>query len=233
MRSIPNLEMILSCLGNLPETPEYLGAHQSWPVVYFNIGITHEMNGAVDQASKALSKAIYTSRKYSNPHILPMAMSHLAEVQFTCGQLDSAYDTYQSALEAATEIDNHPSPLVGLVHAGLGTVLYERNDLDEAQTHFEISRSLGKLWNNWKSLAVAYQGLVDIHLAKGEQEAALALASEVTAFWQQLYHSEPLPFIWAVQAVANPTGAELERAIAEINGFRAGGSQFHLCIRSE
>ncbi len=220
MRSIPKLEMILKCLGNLPETPDYLGAHQSWPVVYFNMGIAHEMNGAVDQASEALSKAIYTSRKYSNPHILPMAMSYLAEVQFACGQLESAYKTYQSALEAATEIDSHPSPLVGLVHAGLGTVLYERNDLDEAQTHFEISRSLGKLWNNWESLAVAYQGLVNIHLAKGEQEAALALVSEATAFWQQLYHSDPLPFIRAMQAAAHPASPEVERAIAEIRSFQ-------------
>ncbi len=202
-------EPILDCLSHLPETEIHRPAFEMFPVLYFNLGLAYELGDQPRKAAPLFEQAILSSQKYNNPHILPMAISHLARLQVLGAHLDEALKNYRHALEVVVGENVPPSPLIAMAYAGLGEMLYERNELEEARQSFEKSLPLGKSWNNWESLAPAYIGLARIHLARQNPQAASTLLEEAVQLWQQLYHVPPMPALltWQVLIQADPAQA--------------------------
>ena len=141
-------------------------------VVFFNSGLAYEFSGAVLQASDAFRETIRLSDE--NIHLLPMATSHLAQLQVIRGQLRQAEQTYRQALRKSEEL-GRVSPLAGMAHTGLGSLLVEWNQLESASELLERGVELGRRWSQWEILTTGYFALVRIKMAQGQVESAFEL----------------------------------------------------------
>ncbi len=209
-------EGVLACLETLEHDPAYFLCFLYETVAYFNLGLGAETLGQLERASQAFTKAIAFSRKWSNLHILTMAVSHLAHIRLVRGQLAEAAATYRESLQVAGEITGRPSPYISMAYAGLGQVQYEWNQLAEAGEAFEHSLNLGRPWNNWESLVPACVGLARVRLAQQDRTGALSVLKDLDLDWQRLYQSGPLPIFSAWQVILSGELARAPQALASL-----------------
>lgn len=204
---------VLNCLAQIPENDAYRGAQDLITIAHFNLGLAYEHQGKIELASEAFNQAAIYSRKYMNLHTLPMAMSHIAQLYMIRGEMEKAVETYQEAFRISSHPTGSPSPLISVVHAGLGETLYERNELEQARFHFEQSLRLGKSWNNWESLIRAYPGLAKIYQAKGNHTGALALLDEADELWKQVSPQEPVTFFGSLRSLLSGDPGNMSDAL--------------------
>jgi LuxR family maltose regulon positive regulatory protein len=141
-------------------------------VVFFNLGLAYEFAGEVLPASDAFRETIRLSAE--NIHLLPMATSHLAQLQVIRGQLRQAEQTYRQALRRSDEL-GRVSPLTGMAHTGLGSLLVEWNQLASATELLKTGLELGRRWSQWEILTAGYFAMVRIKMAQGQVERAFEL----------------------------------------------------------
>jgi len=153
-------------------------------VIAFNLGIQAEVTGDLSQAVQALTEAIDLARQTHNSNMFHISTGHLANIQFTQGQLHAARHTHEQALAEAKDHGQTISPYVSLSHAGLGTLHYEWNDLAIAEQAFKEGLTHARLWNQWESLVPLVLGQARLKQRAGETQAALAILDEL--------HSPPL-----------------------------------------
>jgi LuxR family maltose regulon positive regulatory protein len=153
------------------------------------MGLVYEFSGETRAASEAFLKTITLSQEDGNAHLILFASSHLAQILTGQGQLHQAAQTYQQALQFVKKISNVPSPISGVVHVGLGNILYEWNDLENAASHLNQGVNLARIWANLEALIPGTMGLARIHVVKGNLSEAFRLLDETENLAQQL-HSE-------------------------------------------
>jgi LuxR family maltose regulon positive regulatory protein len=176
-------------------------------VAYFNLGIGHESMGQLDQAEQYYTLAIEYSRKFYNMHLLPMAIGHLALLNFSVGKLKQAEEIYQKALAELTRENAHPSPFISMVHAGVGEVHYEWNDLAYARQEFEISIQLGLPWRHWEGLIPSCIGLARTLVALEDREAAVEPLNQLGTVCVDDYPINQLPFVRGWRALVTEDAA--------------------------
>ena len=203
---------VLDCMEFFRGKSLLIDAQGFTSVAYFDLGGAYEAIGSAEQAAQAFEKAVQESQRSGNLHILPMAVSHLAQIHMVRGRLKESAETYRQALDASAQITGRPSPLVSIAHAGLGTLLYEWNRLEEARVHFERTLALGKPWNNWESLLPAYIGLARLQVVTGNIEQACTLLDEADFGWRQVYANSPHPGFRAWKALIMEDPILIERA---------------------
>ena len=112
--------------------------------------------GRVEQAEPALAALLAEGRATAGSHPLASSCFLLGRVQQARGRLRAALRTYQEGLELATQGGQPSSFHAADAHVGLGQVLYERNQLDEARQHLTeglaLSRPLGWLQLSGRAL---------------------------------------------------------------------------------
>jgi LuxR family maltose regulon positive regulatory protein len=169
-------------------------------VVLFNLGLAHEFSGDSDAAESAFQEAVTLSIKQENIHIVPMAISHLGQLQVLQGRLHQAKITYEQALNSAAKITGKHSPLAGIAEIGLGNLYYEWNELDQSYHHHTNGIELGKQWNHSEILLTGYFGLALLEKAHGNFEEAFALLQELEVFLNDNQGQMFLPVVHAFRA---------------------------------
>jgi LuxR family maltose regulon positive regulatory protein len=162
-------------------------------VLAFDLALGHEYGGETSAAIRAFEEAIEITRADQNIHLLPMCISHLAQLQVVCGRLNAAMQVYERGLRIAE--GEAPSPLSGMAYTGAAQVLYERNDLDRAVTYLERGLALGEQWSQWEILWAGYAGLADVDIARGHPDRAMSRLQTLTEKVQRL------EMRWAIAAV--------------------------------
>jgi len=149
------------------------------PIIAFNLGLQAEETNQLVLAAEALTEAVILARQTHNNNLFHLATGHLAKIQFVQGQLHSSRQTHEQALSEAKNLGMTISPYVSLSHAGLGTLLYEWNDLDGAERHFDEGLAHARLWNQWESLVPLALGRARLKQRMGETQAALNILDEL------------------------------------------------------
>jgi LuxR family maltose regulon positive regulatory protein len=142
------------------------------PAALFTLAIAHELSGNLAGAAPAFARAAELALEDENYHLLPMALSHLAQIQILQGELHRAETTYRRALAAAEQPAVPASPLAGIAYVGLGRLLYEWNDLAAAESYLAQGIALGRPWLNWETLVPGYLTLARLKQVQGDREAA-------------------------------------------------------------
>lgn len=167
-------------------------------ILTFNCAVAHELLGDLRAAEEELEAAIAIEPK--NWHISQMTSTRLAQLLMAQGRLKEAADVWRDALRRAMDARGQISPFSGLPHAGLGNILCEWNQLDEAESQLKQGLELGRPWSNLDTLFLAHAGLARIQESKGDYEAALGS-------WEELRQAaRNLKASWAI------TRAEAHRA---------------------
>jgi LuxR family transcriptional regulator, maltose regulon positive regulatory protein len=153
-------------------------------VAAYNRAVAQEISGHTVEACRAFEEAIQLNQ--FNPHLLPMAIGHLAGIQVLQGKLFKAEATYQEAMQI-TESQRFPSPLSAMVQTGLGNLLCERNHLDKALHHLKSGIEMGRRWTQWESLLPGYLGLARLYAAQEEWDAAFQILDDVQKLTSTVY----------------------------------------------
>ncbi len=110
-------------------------------------------------------------------------LNNMAEMKSLQGQYRQAFPLYQRSLhEAAAQEVVVWTPIVGAAHTGLGSILYEWNDLAAAEAHLRQGIKLGDQGMGLRALVLGYYGLSRVLLAQGNW----AEAAEITQQAEQL-----------------------------------------------
>jgi len=149
-------------------------------VVFFVMGLAYKKSGKLGEAAEALSKAAELGQGLGNVYIAAGSLGRLAGVQSMQGHLNQAVRTCQRGLKLVEEMVGEP-PMYGLIHAELGNLLYEQNNLDTAFYHFQKGIELAKPWGFLEAFVPGYTGLARVKAAKGDWDGAFYALDELAA----------------------------------------------------
>jgi LuxR family maltose regulon positive regulatory protein len=137
--------------------------------------------GRVEQAEPAMTEVLAKGRVTAGSHPLLSSCFALGRVQRARGHLSTALRTFQEGLEFTTQ-GRQPSALhVAEAHIGLGQVLYERNQLDEALRHLEQGLALRRLGVGTQLSGLALVTMAWLRQATGDPDGARQTMEEACA----------------------------------------------------
>jgi LuxR family maltose regulon positive regulatory protein len=165
-------------------------------VVLFILGLAYKISGKLSQADDALSQAMALGQERGNVHIVSGSLGHLAIVQSMQGNLNQAVNTCRRGLKLVQEMVGERSPMSGLIHAELGNLMYEKNDLKDALHHLQEGIDVAKPWGFLEAFIHGYTGLAGIRAAQGDWEGAFAALDELA----ELGEGNPALVIPAVES---------------------------------
>jgi LuxR family maltose regulon positive regulatory protein len=173
------------------------------------LGDTLWTTGDLAAAGEALAEAAEIGRSAGHVYGTLSAMTLHARVQAERGRLREAGETLRRALRFVTEQRVELLPAAGAIHIGMGALLYERNDLDEAERALKMGIELAERTRNVTDLVWGSVTLSRAKRARSDEEGALETALEA-------------------ERVARDYGADLEIAIAHawMTRLRAARGEF-------
>ncbi len=155
-------------LEQLPPEQTYLRG-----VLAYSFGCGYEMIGEDDVAFQSFQEARQISHAFGNRTVELSALKKLGDLHKRHGQLHQAVLSYQQALQLGRIREGQYLPIEAITVSALGQVLYEWNQLEEAERYLlqgvELSRKLDKpfaLLSNLKNLAL-------IRWVQGDRDNAL------------------------------------------------------------
>jgi LuxR family maltose regulon positive regulatory protein len=172
-------QLVLPYLEDEERPYPYNQQKDSRSVVLFILGLAYKISGKLSQADEALSQAMALGQERGNVHIVSGSVGHLAIVQSMQGHLRQAMSTCQRGLKLVQEMVGERSPMSGLIHAELGNLLYEQNDLEAALHHLQEGIDVAKPWGFLEAFIHGYIGLAGIRAAQGDWEGAFAALDEL------------------------------------------------------
>jgi len=144
-------------------------------------------SGDVVAAKQALEEAVRISERAGNLMNAVLAVCHLADLCTIQGQLGEAKAFYDKALELAVDRRGQPQPIAGIALIGLGAILREWNELEDAAHHFikgiELASKFSKagIFNGYVGLAYVRQAQGDVRGAREAMQTAQQVAIETEA----------------------------------------------------
>jgi LuxR family maltose regulon positive regulatory protein len=160
------------------------------------LGLAYWTGGDLDTARRWYTDATAgLARAGHHSDVLGGALV-LADIAVAQGRLRAAMSTFEEGLRLAGRVD---PPLRGAadMHVGVGALLCERNDLDGARRHLQLSRDLGEHaglpQNRYRRRVV----MARIRAAQGDPDAALGLLDEA----ERLYVGDFSPDVRPVAAL--------------------------------
>lgn len=122
---------------------------------------------AMDQVAAARRRFAQSSHLTLTTGSLSVALislSFLGQTEVLLGQLKQAGRTYRRALQLVSERNVQALPATGMAHVGLGALLCEWNELEEAATHLTMGVEQCR---QWAGMGVQPAGLflIDGHMA--------------------------------------------------------------------
>jgi LuxR family transcriptional regulator, maltose regulon positive regulatory protein len=134
--------------------------------------------GDLTSASAALAKATEFGLAAGHTYGTLTTMTMYARVQADRGRLREADETLRWALRFVSERGGGLLPAAGVVHIGMGTLLYERDDLDEAERELRRGIELAERTGEVTDLVWGYVALSRTKRARGDEEGAMEVARE-------------------------------------------------------
>lgn len=132
--------------------------------------------GDLAAAGEAFTEAIEVGRAIGHVYGTLTGMAGCARVQAERGHLREADDAFRRTLRVVREQGADLLPAAGLVHIGMGTILYERDDLDAAERELKRGIALAERTCEVGNLVSGYITLSRVQRARGDEAGALATA---------------------------------------------------------
>jgi LuxR family transcriptional regulator, maltose regulon positive regulatory protein len=162
--------------------------------VALDLGHAYCSVGDLESAREAFSRAAATGRAADDLRTSLFALRYQASLEISRGRLREAEDLLLEGRRLAERRPEGVPSVAGIIHTGLGELLYERGALDEARRLLEEGIEHGRRSGEAKILVYGYVNLARVLMAQGDTEGAHSLireAGELTPRW---------PLIWAWQA---------------------------------
>ncbi|HEX2739734.1 MAG TPA: LuxR C-terminal-related transcriptional regulator, partial [Rubrobacter sp.] len=162
--------------------------------VSLDLGHAYCSIGDLESASEAFAMAAAIGRDVDDLRTALFALRYQASLEISRGRLREAEALLQDGRRLAESRPEGVPSVAGIIHTGMGELLYERGALDEAQRLLETGIEHGRRSGEAKILVYGYVNLARVLMARGDAEEAHSLireAGRLTPKW---------PLIWAWQA---------------------------------
>jgi LuxR family maltose regulon positive regulatory protein len=189
-------------------------------------GVNLRNLGNLDKARQLFIEAARLNQEAGNFYAALASFEQLAKLAVTRGQLHQALDTYRSGLELAQNwMDTDGKPQRTLIAAagpqlGLGTVLYQLNDLAGAEAHIQYSTDLYEMGELWGKMD-AYMMLAYLKQAKGEFDRSAALFRKACAIEDSIVvrqsNKSDLPSLMQLGILLSRAGPEMAHLITDVS----------------
>jgi LuxR family maltose regulon positive regulatory protein len=182
------------------------------------------LKGDVPEARRACQEALTLAEEGDSHWHAMDAQYYLAQLDFLAGDLDAAQVRCEELLE---QHPSYPSPLIPLM-VPLGSVLYQRDRLVEAETRLRDAISLAHQANQPSTLFFAHIALSDVLLARGAPDEALTGLTQARECGG--YYQSPMLdlLVGAAEARVRLRRGELDRAAAWAVAYQqAAGGGYH------
>ena len=135
------------------------------------LGLVQFTIGDINGATQALQEAVRISRQTGNTTNVVLALTHLGELEILKGNLRTAQDYFEEALEFSKDAQGVKLPVAGVALIALGRLAYERNKLTKAVQLITDGIELVRSWGEAGAIN-GYIYLSRIQLARGDYDAA-------------------------------------------------------------
>jgi LuxR family transcriptional regulator, maltose regulon positive regulatory protein len=162
--------------------------------VALDLGHAYCQVADLESASEAFAKAAATGRAADDLRTALFGLRYQASQEISRGRLRKAEELLSDGQRLAESRSDGVPSVAGIIHAGMGELLYERGDLDEARRLLEEGIEHGRRSGEAKILVYCYVNLARVLMARGDAEGAHYLirkAGGLTPKW---------PLIWAWRA---------------------------------
>jgi LuxR family maltose regulon positive regulatory protein len=146
---------------------------------------TYYLSGDIAAASLHFAEARATSLESGNIFQALVFSNGLAKVQVMQGHLHQAADSYQQMQHLFLSWGEQHASVAGYVCVGMGELLYEWNNLDEAVQQLREGIERGKQGANPGILLPGYVALARVLQAQGDTAGALGTIREAMRSWRQ------------------------------------------------
>lgn len=147
--------------------------------VNLNLGFNYSLTGQLALAERALQAARTDAEASGAVYVTLIAMAIQANTHVAQGKLNQAHRLFEEAISAGlAQNRGQPFPPAGYAYAGLGELLYERNDLDAAEDHLSQAVELAEIMADW---SITRRGLLPLAWLKQMQGEG----AEAQALWQR------------------------------------------------
>ncbi|HEX6034157.1 MAG TPA: LuxR C-terminal-related transcriptional regulator, partial [Anaerolineales bacterium] len=147
-------------------------------VLAYSSGAAYEVIGEDEAAFQSLQEAKQISHVFGNRAAELSALKKLGDLQMRRGQLHQAAHSYRQSLQIGSIREGQLLPVAAQTVSAMGQVLYEWNQLDEAERYLlqgvELSRKLESTFYLLSHLQI----LARVHWIQGDRESALRLRRE-------------------------------------------------------
>ncbi|MBU0495132.1 MAG: LuxR C-terminal-related transcriptional regulator [Chloroflexi bacterium] len=127
--------------------------------------------GEVREAAASYVEALAAARALNSPFLIQAVTNRLGQNQLLQGRLRQAAQTFEAALRQAEDQGGELMGLVGELHAHLGRVYTEWNELDRALPHIQRGIELSRQAENQFALLEGYLALAGVQNAWGQVSA--------------------------------------------------------------
>ena len=146
-----------------------------------------------EAASRIITEAVEFSRATGNLLVAVGVIYSLGWQQMMRGHLRQAEKTFSQGSQLARadpgwgsgERDEQASPISVFGYQGLGDLLRERNELEDAARYLIRAVELGRRWGNPEVLADGYIALARVRQAQGDAGEAVSLIREAARFVEE------------------------------------------------
>jgi LuxR family maltose regulon positive regulatory protein len=140
-------------------------------IVAVNLGLTYWHGGMLTEAESSLKDAYQTGHLSGNTYVAVTAKVFLGRTHACRGELKKAAEQFREVIG-----EGGPVPMLALAHLDLSTLLYEWNQIAEAEEHHHLGRELSVRSGNIEFQIAAEMILARQKLAQEAVESALQAA---------------------------------------------------------
>lgn len=178
------------------------------------LGVNFLWEGDLEHVLEAFDESLRIGQQTHNLILTVLAYCYQGEAYEFRGQLNAAKRLYDLAAQEGVDRFGRPLPIAGLAYIGLGSILYEWNELEQAATHYTEGIKLASRWAKINTYN-GYKGLAFVRQAQGDLIAAheaLQAAQEITVQFDAMEMDDLI--VAANQALIWVQSGELDKAIA-------------------
>ncbi len=135
-------------------------------------GNCHRFQGQVREAEDSYAEALAAARALDSPFLVQAITNRLGQNQLLQGRLRRAAQTLETALRQAQARGGELLWFSGELHAHLGQIYAEWNELARARQHIQEGITLSQQGENHLALLESYLALAGVQAAQGQVEAA-------------------------------------------------------------
>jgi LuxR family maltose regulon positive regulatory protein len=156
-------ELAVRGCAELPEDAHFLRSTGQWIVSICQVNVND-----LRRRAEILEDLAWKTRTIDNRFLKVGTLCQLAEVRMDQGRLPAARDLFEQASEAAVGPDGRPQAIAGQALIGLGQILREWNQLEEARRYVLNGIERIRSWSPYGAME-GYLVLAACCLAQGDQ----------------------------------------------------------------